>query len=119
MSLRKTEHVCMPRRPIGAPPGHSHFAALTAVGAAPAVLLLWLVWFVAPALVLPALSIASFAIAAAAALFAHYAGIDRHAPGVTAWDVAAVFAAIWVLAGLIGGAAPFTAVFDHPASDLP
>jgi hypothetical protein len=35
---------------------------------------------------------------------------------VTAWDVAAVFTAIWILAGLMSGAGPFAALFDRLAS---
>jgi hypothetical protein len=115
MTLWKTEHAGLLQRPVRGPAGYPDFAALAVVGAAPAVLLLWL----APlALVLPALSIVSFAIAGAVAIFAYRAGIDCRAAGVTAWDVAALFTVIWVLAGLVGGAGSFAALFDRLADQL-
>jgi hypothetical protein len=115
MSLWNTEHAGAQRRPGSAPAGFPDYAALAVVGAAPAILLLWLVPF---ALVLPALSIASFAIACAVALFAHRAGIERRAAGVNAWDVAAVFTGIWVLAGMMSGAGRFAALFDRLVGHL-
>jgi hypothetical protein len=115
MTLWKTEHVRASRCPVREPAGHPDFAALAVIGAAPAVLLLWLVPL---ALVLPALSIVSFAIAGAVAIFAYRAGIDCRAAGVTAWDVAALFTAIWLLAGLMGGAGSFAALFDRLADYL-
>lgn len=108
MTLRKTESACVPPRPVRGPAGLLGFALLAAVGTAPAVLLLLL----APlALFLPALGIMSFAIACGAALFAYGAGTDRRAAGATAWDVAALFAMIWVLSGLMCGARPLAALF--------
>jgi hypothetical protein len=46
---------------------------------------------------------------------AHYSGIDRHAPGVSAWDIAAVFTLIWIGAGIMGGAKQFVESFDRIA----
>lgn len=66
-------------------------AGLVVIVAAPGLLLLWLV---PPPLLLPILSIMSFVIAGVAALVSHYSGVDRHAPGVSAWDIADVFTLI-------------------------
>ena len=60
-----------------------------------------LVWLVPPPLVLPALGLVSFTAAGVVALFAHYSGADRHADGITLWDVAGAFALIWVAAGML------------------
>ena len=88
------------------------FAALFAIGAALALLLVWLVPL---PLVLPALSIISFAIAGVAALLAYYLEIDRRAPGITFWDAAAVFALIWISAGTIGGSKHLIQLFEQVA----
>jgi hypothetical protein len=87
-------------------------AALMAIGAAPGLLLVWLIPL---PLVLPALSIVSFTIACTVALFAHCTGADRHAPSVTLWDVAAVFTLIWIGAGTIGGARQVVQLLDQIA----
>jgi hypothetical protein len=113
--MRKTEHSVTPRRPartISAPAGYPDFAALAAVGAAPGILLLW---FAPLPLVLPLLSIVSFAIAGMTALVAHRSGIDRRAPGVTVWDISALFTALWILAGLASGIHPFAELFGRLA----
>jgi hypothetical protein len=117
MTLWKTEHAAQPRtgRPISGPAGYPDFAALAVIGGAPAVLLLWIAWIAPVALVLPFLSIASFAIACAAALFAHYSGNDRRVAGVTAWDISALFTAIWIVAGLSSGARPLAGLLDSLA----
>ncbi len=114
MTLWKTEHPVLTRRTAHAAAGLAGYcAALAAAAAAPAVLLLWLVPL---PFVLPALSIVSFAIAGIAALVAHHAGTDRHAPGVTAWDISALFTAIWIVAGLMSGARPLAELFDRLAA---
>src|SRR5258708_3028792 len=41
--------------------------------------------------------------------------IDRHAPGVSAWDIAAIFTLIWIGAGMIGGAKQVIELFDRLA----
>jgi hypothetical protein len=110
MTLWKTEHAFAPPRPVSAPAGYPDYAALAIIGAAPAVLLLW---FIPLTLVLPALSIVSFAIAGIVALAAHCAGTDRRARGVTAWDISALFTAVWILAGLMSGPRPFAELFDR------
>jgi len=64
-------------------------------------------------LVLPALSIVSFTIAAFVALWAYRRGVDRHADGMTLWDVAGLFAVIWVGAGMLSTPDHVVALFDH------
>jgi hypothetical protein len=118
MTHWKTEHIAPQRRTghtIGAPARHPDFAALAVVGAAPVPVALLVLWFVPLPLVLPVLSIVSFAIAGATALLAHWSGIDRRAAGVTAWDISALFTAIWILAGLASGARPLAELFDRLA----
>jgi hypothetical protein len=83
---------------------------LIAVGAAPGLLLVGLV---PPQLVLPALSIVSFTVAAFVALWAYRRGADRHADGMTFWDVAGLFAVIWVGAGMLSTPEHVVALFDH------
>src|SRR5262249_56884696 len=60
-----------------------------------------LVWLVPPPLVLSALGLVSFTAAGVVALLAYYSGADRHADGITLWDVAGAFALIWVAAGML------------------
>jgi len=76
------------------------FAAMVATAAAVSLLLVFLLPL-PPALVLPALSFVSFAAAVIVALFAYYGGVDRHAEGVTLWDVAGVLVLIWIGAGML------------------
>ena len=83
---------------------------LIAVGAAPGLLLVGLV---PPQLVLPALSIVSFTVAAFVALWAYRRGADRHADGMTFWDVAGFLAVIWVGAGMLSTPEHVVALFDH------
>jgi hypothetical protein len=94
----------------GGPGPYLDLAALVAAAAAPAVLLAWLL----PApLVLPALSIVSFAIAIGAALYAICSGADRHADGITAWNVAGLFAIVWVAAGAFSEPENVLQLFGH------
>jgi hypothetical protein len=60
-----------------------------------------LVWLIPPPLVLPALGLVSFMAAVILALFAYCSGADRHADGITPWDLAGVLALIWVAAGML------------------
>ena len=112
MTLLRTEHAFAPQRASRARAGYPDFVALAVVGTAPGLLLLWLVPL---SLVLPVLSIVSFAVAGVVALVAHCSGIDRRAHGVSAWDISALFTVLWILAGLMGGARPFAELFDHLA----
>jgi len=96
-----------------APARYLDLAALVVIAAAPGLLLLWLIPL---PLVLPALSILSFMIAGVVALVAHHFGIDRHAPGVSAWDVAALFTLIWIIAGMMSGTRQFAELFDRLAT---
>ena len=68
---------------------------------------------VEPALVLPALSLVSFVIACVIALFAYCSGVDRRAPGMTPWDIAAFFTLAWIGAGMISGPAQVVGLFEH------
>ena len=72
-----------------------------------------LVWLVPPLLVLPALSFVSFVVAGIVALFAYCSGADRHADGITLWDVAGVFALIWVAAGMLSEPEHVVQLFGH------
>ncbi len=96
-----------------APARHLDLAALVVIAAAPGLLILWLIPL---PLVLPVLSIVSFMIAGVAALVAHHSGIDRRAPGVSAWDVAAIFTLIWIVAGMTSGTKQFAELFDRLAT---
>jgi len=113
MTLWRTErgspHLLTSKDP---PAGYHDLAALAAIVAAPVVVLLWLVPL---PLFLPVLSIMSFVIAGVAALVAHYCGIDRRAPGVSTWDIAAVFTVIWIGAGMMSGTKQFVELFDRLA----
>jgi hypothetical protein len=74
---------------------------------------LLVVWLLPPPLVLPVVSIVSFIFAGVIGLFAYYSRADRHAPGVTAWDVAGVFALIWVAAGMLSEPEHVVQLFGH------
>jgi len=112
MTLWKTERIFSPPPAQGAQARHLAVAALAVIGAAPALLLLCLVPL---PLVLPVLSIVSFAIAGVVALVAHYCAIDRRTPGLSAWDIVAVFTLIWIGAGMMSGAKPLVELFDRLA----
>jgi hypothetical protein len=83
---------------------------LIALGTAPGFLLVGLVPL---QLVLPALSIVSFTVAAFVALWAYRRGADRHTDGMTLWDVAGLFAVIWVGAGTLSTPEHVVELFDH------
>jgi hypothetical protein len=110
MALWKTERRSEPRFTLHVPARYLDRVTLVAIGATPALLLVWLIPL---PLVLPVLSIVSFLLACIAALFAHYSGIDRHAPGITLWNIAAVFTLIWIGAGMIGGPKHIVQLFDQ------
>jgi hypothetical protein len=74
-----------------------------------------LVWLVPHPLVLPTLSIVSLTVAGVIALLAYHSGADRHADGITPWDVAGVFALIWVVAGMLSEPEQVVQLFDHLA----
>ncbi|HKD27499.1 MAG TPA: hypothetical protein VKC66_16560 [Xanthobacteraceae bacterium] len=112
MTLCKTERIFSPPPAQGARARHLAVAALAVIGAAPVLLLLCLV---PRPLALPVLSIVSFAVAGVVALIAHYCRIDRRAPGVSAWDIVAVFTLIWIGAGMMSGAKPIVELFDRLA----
>lgn len=113
MTLWKTERGSAPLFTPDAPARHLDVADLVVIAATPGLLLLWLLPL---PLILPALSITSFVIAGVVALVAHYSGIDRHAPGISAWDVAALFTLIWIAAGMMSGTKQFAELFDRIAA---
>ena len=110
MALWNTERRSEPQFTLHVPARYLDRAALVAIGAIPALLLVWLIPL---PLVLPVLSIVSFLLACIAALFAHYCRIERHAPGLTSWHIAAVFTLIWIGAGMIGGPKHIVQLFDQ------
>jgi len=112
MAYWKTEHGFAPQLLWYAPARYLDVAALVAIGVAPGLLLLWLIPL---PYVLPVLSIVSFAIAGAVALIAHHSRIARRSPGVSAWDIVAVFTFIWIGAGMMSGARHFVELFDRLA----
>ena len=113
MTLWKTERGSAPLFTSDAPARYLDRAALVVIVAAPSLLILWLIPL---PLVLPVLSIMSFVIAGIAALVAHYSGIDRRAPGVSLWDIAAAFTLIWIGAGMMSGTKQFVELFDRLAA---
>jgi hypothetical protein len=64
-------------------------------------------------LVLPALSMVAFTAGCVVALVAYYAGADRHAEGITLWDVAGFFALIWIAAGMLSEPEQVVQLFGH------
>jgi hypothetical protein len=106
MTYWKIEHSSSPAPRLGA-------VAYLAIVAAPAVLL---VWIVPPRLFFPTLSLASFVIACGIALFAYRYKIDRRAPRISAWDIAAAFTAIWIVAGLLSDRKHIAQLFDYIAT---
>jgi hypothetical protein len=94
----------------GSPGPYIDLAALIAIAAAPGVVLAWLL---PVPLIAPALSIVSFAIAGGVALYAYCSGVDRHADGIHAWDVAGAFALIWVGAGTLSEPETVLQLFGH------
>ena len=110
MTLWNTERKSDPQFAWHVRARYLDWATLVAIGAIPALLFVWLIPL---PLVLPVLSIVSFLIACIAALFAHYSGIDRHAAGITLWNIAAVFTLIWIGAGMIGGPKQIVQLFDQ------
>ena len=110
MALWKSEHSSAYGFTLRSPGQHLDLAVLIAPAAAAGLVLVWLVPL---PLVLPVLSIVSFTVAGIVALFAYYSGADRHADGITPWDVAGVFALIWVGAGMLSGPEHVVQLFDH------
>jgi hypothetical protein len=74
---------------------------LSVVAATMAIVGVLLVWLVPPLLALPALSLLSLTAAGIVALLAYFSGADRHADGITLWDIAGAFVLMWVAAGVL------------------
>lgn len=98
MTLWKSEHGSTYGAALHKLGPHLDLSVVVLAAAASSVLLVWLV---PPPLVLPTLGLVSFTAAGVLALFAYYSGADRHADGITLWDVAGAFALIWVAAGML------------------
>jgi hypothetical protein len=113
MALWKTEHDFQPHFTLRVPARALDLAALFAIVAAPVLLLLWAVPL---PLALPAVSIMSFIIACVVALFAHCSGVDRTAPGLTPWDIVALFTLIWISAGMVSGPKQVVELFEQLAT---
>jgi hypothetical protein len=110
MTLWKSEHSFTYGRALHKWGPHLELFVVIAITAASSVLLVWLV---PPPLVLPALSFVSFMAAGIVGLFAYYSAADRHADGITLWDVAGVFALIWVAAGMLSEPEHVVQLFGH------
>jgi hypothetical protein len=110
MALWKTEHDFAPQFTLHVPARALDLALLFAIATA---LVLLLLWAVPLPLVLPALSIGSFIIACVVALLAHCSGVDRAAPGMTLWDIVAVFTSIWIGAGMVSGPKRIVELFER------
>ena len=98
MALWKTEYGPESKFAIDVSSRFLDLAGLIALAAAPAFVLLLLVPL---PLVPPVLSVLSFVIACAAALYALVTKASRDAPGVSIWDVAGTFTFIWIVSGII------------------
>lgn len=110
MTVLKTEHPVL-KEPL--PQGvAARLGSLALAGSAAAFGLLFAL--TVPVHLVPAVvSILSFAVALIVALVAHFAGVDRRAPGVTLWDVAGLFAAIWMVTALLSGPEDLAELFSH------
>jgi O-antigen/teichoic acid export membrane protein len=98
MTLWKSEHGSTYGPALHNLEPHLNLSFVVIAAAASSVLLVWLV---PSPLALPALGLVSFTAAVVVASFAHYSGADRHADGITLWDMAGAFALIWVAAGML------------------
>jgi hypothetical protein len=112
MAFWKSEHSFPYRFTRHSSGQHLELPVLSALAVASGFLIVWLVPL---PLVLPTLSIVSFTVAGFIALLAYHCGADRHADGITPWDVAGVFALIWVAAGMLSEPEQVVKLFDHVA----
>jgi hypothetical protein len=110
MALWKSEHSSAYGFTLHSPGQHLDLPVVVALAAALGLLLVWLVPL---PLVLPALSIVAFTVAGFVALLAYHSGADRHTDGITPWDVAGIFALIWVVAGMLSEPEHVVQLFDH------
>jgi hypothetical protein len=110
MAYWKTEYGFAPQFTQPAPSRRADLAALVLVGVASGVLVLW---FIPLPLVVPALGIVSFVIACVVAFLAYHSGVDSRAPGITSWDIAAVFTLIWIGAGVVCGPKYIVELFER------
>lgn len=94
MTVWKTEHYA--RSPKQAQGRYLDLLALAGLAATPGILFNWIMPL---PFVPPAICVISFLIACIFGWFAFYTGASRRAAGLTAWDVAGVFAVLWAGAG--------------------
>jgi hypothetical protein len=110
MAHRKMESGSERKFVIEIPLRFQGLIGLIAITAAPAFVLLFLI----PApLVPPVLSILSFVIACAVALYALFIKASRDAQGLTIWNIAYVFTFIWIVAGMISNPKHVLDWFDN------
>jgi hypothetical protein len=98
MALWKMEYGSERKFVVGDPSRFLDLVGLIAIVTAPALVLFLLIPL---PLVPPVLSILSFAIACAVALYALFTKASRSAQGVAIWDVAGAFTFIWIVAGVM------------------
>jgi hypothetical protein len=98
MALRKIDYGPQHKFVLDAPFRLPGWMGLVAIGAVPAVVLLP---FLPLPLVPPVLSLLSFVFACGFALYGLFTNASRDAQGVTVWNVAGVFAFIWLAAAVI------------------
>jgi len=68
-------------------------AALAGLAAAPGILFNWLILL---PFMPPVICVVSFLMACAFGCFAYHTGADRRSARFTAWDIAGIFAVLWV-----------------------
>jgi hypothetical protein len=98
MALWKIEHSPARKFVLNEPTRFLDLVGLIAIAAAPGFVLLLLIPL---PLVLPVLSILSFAIACGVALYALFTKKSRDTQGIAIWDIAYAFTFIWIVAGLL------------------
>jgi hypothetical protein len=112
MTLWKTEHYANAPKPQ-ASGRYLDLLALAGLAAAPGLLFSRLMPL---PFIPPMICVASFLMACAFGWFAHYTGADRRAAGMTAWDVAGIFAVLWVGAGFASDPKHLVRFFEILAS---
>lgn len=93
MSVWKTEHYANA-------PKHEAFLDLAALGGLAAVPGLLFNWLMPLPFMPPVICLVSFLMACAFGWFAHHTADDRRADSASAYDVAGIFAVLWVGSGL-------------------
>ena len=110
MALWKMDYASESKFAIDVSSRFMDLAGLIALATAPAFVLLLLVPL---PLVPPVLSVLSFVIACAAALYALVTKASRDAPGVAIWDVAGAFTFTWIVSGIVSNPMHLLDWFDN------